>query len=191
MLACICFFLKSCHVLPCHNIIISLLWPCWSENRKENKDIINLQCLLPGKCTKTLLNASSHLYLSFALSLAFIAAWNWFFSVHLRIFSNLFIFISFRLVHWASSQIDPIGVDYILQKLGFSHARVTIPKWMQRGFMDPMDKVLSVLVNKLMLVLREKPTTGDEDTWGCWKTVLLITSSNNKHFLQNKTKEAA
>ncbi|XP_036364401.1 transmembrane protein KIAA1109 homolog isoform X4 [Octopus sinensis] len=69
-----------------------------------------------------------------------------------------------RLVHWASRQIDPIGVDYILQKLGFSHARVTIPKWMQRGFMDPMDKMLAVLVNKLMIVLRDKPNAADEDT---------------------------
>jgi hypothetical protein len=46
-------------------------------------------------------------------------------------------------------------VDYILQKLGFTHARVTIPKWMQRGFMDPSDKILSMLVNKMIVMLRD------------------------------------
>ncbi|KAK3599977.1 hypothetical protein CHS0354_012630 [Potamilus streckersoni] len=67
-----------------------------------------------------------------------------------------------RLLHWASKQIDPVGVDYVLQKLGFSHARVTIPKWMQRGFMDPLDKVLSVLVDHLILILREKEEKTEE-----------------------------
>ncbi|KAH3829895.1 hypothetical protein DPMN_103126 [Dreissena polymorpha] len=60
-----------------------------------------------------------------------------------------------RFLHWASRQIDPVGVDYVLQKLGFTHARVTIPKWMQRGFMDPSDKILSMLVNKVILILRD------------------------------------
>jgi hypothetical protein len=46
----------------------------------------------------------------------------------------------------SSKEIDPVGVDYVLQKLGFTHARVTIPKWMQRGFMDPLDKFLSILI---------------------------------------------
>ncbi|XP_076117611.1 bridge-like lipid transfer protein family member 1 isoform X3 [Mytilus galloprovincialis] len=62
-----------------------------------------------------------------------------------------------RLLHWASKEIDPVGVDYVLQKLGFTHARVTIPKWMQRGFMDPLDKFLSILIEYLITVLREKP----------------------------------
>lgn len=61
-----------------------------------------------------------------------------------------------RLLHWASKQIDPVGVDYVLNKLGFTHARVTIPKWMQRGFMDPLDKLLSVLVQNLIITLKEK-----------------------------------
>ncbi|XP_052791422.1 bridge-like lipid transfer protein family member 1 isoform X3 [Mya arenaria] len=64
-----------------------------------------------------------------------------------------------RFLHWANKQIDPVGVDYVLSKLGFSHARVTIPKWMQRGFMDPSDKILSLLVNKLIVILRETPQT--------------------------------
>ncbi|XP_059164299.1 bridge-like lipid transfer protein family member 1 [Physella acuta] len=65
-----------------------------------------------------------------------------------------------RLIHWASTQIDPVGADYVLQKLGFSHARVTIPKWVQRGFMDPLDKVLSVLVDKLITALRDQQSSG-------------------------------
>ncbi|XP_035828649.1 transmembrane protein KIAA1109 homolog isoform X2 [Aplysia californica] len=64
-----------------------------------------------------------------------------------------------RLIHWASTQIDPVGADYVLQKLGFSHARVTIPKWVQRGFMDPLDKVLSVLVDKLITMLRDQQSS--------------------------------
>ena len=36
-----------------------------------------------------------------------------------------------RLQSWAGKKIEPYGVDYILQKLGFSHAKTTIPKWMQ------------------------------------------------------------
>ncbi|XP_046402633.1 transmembrane protein KIAA1109 isoform X3 [Ischnura elegans] len=59
-----------------------------------------------------------------------------------------------RLLSWAGKSIEPYGVDYILQKLGFSHARTTIPKWMQRGFMDPLDKVLSMLVIRMVSVAR-------------------------------------
>ncbi|XP_060082491.1 bridge-like lipid transfer protein family member 1 [Ylistrum balloti] len=68
-----------------------------------------------------------------------------------------------RLLHWASKQIDPVGVDYVLQKLGFTHARVTIPKWMQRGLLDPMDKLTSFLVQNLILVLKEKPKEDEEE----------------------------
>jgi len=62
-----------------------------------------------------------------------------------------------RLLSWGGKSIEPYGVDYILQKLGFSHARTTIPKWMQRGFMDPLDKVLAVLVLRMVQVVREEP----------------------------------
>ncbi|XP_052121267.1 transmembrane protein KIAA1109 isoform X3 [Frankliniella occidentalis] len=55
-----------------------------------------------------------------------------------------------RLLSWAGKSIEPYGVDYILQKLGFSHARTTIPKWVQRGFMDPLDKVLAVLLLRMV-----------------------------------------
>lgn len=61
-----------------------------------------------------------------------------------------------RLLSWGGKSIEPYGVDYILQKLGFSHARTTIPKWMQRGFMDPLDKILAVLVLRIIALAREE-----------------------------------
>ncbi|CAM1304937.1 KIAA1109 (predicted) [Pycnogonum litorale] len=61
-----------------------------------------------------------------------------------------------RLLSWAGNRIDPYGVDYILQKLGFSHARVTIPKWMQRGFMDPLDKILSIIIFNMITTVKEQ-----------------------------------
>uniref|UniRef100_T1J6C2 Bridge-like lipid transfer protein family member 1 C-terminal domain-containing protein n=1 Tax=Strigamia maritima TaxID=126957 RepID=T1J6C2_STRMM len=61
-----------------------------------------------------------------------------------------------RLLSWAGKGIEPYGVDYILHKLGFSHARITIPKWLQRGTMDPLDKILSVLMGKMVDVVREE-----------------------------------
>ena len=61
-----------------------------------------------------------------------------------------------RLISWAGSQIEPYGVDYILQRLGFNHARTTIPKWLQRGCMDPLDKILSVVVLKTIQVVQEE-----------------------------------
>ena len=61
-----------------------------------------------------------------------------------------------RLMSWGGKHIEPYGVDYILQKLGFAHARTTIPKWLQRGFMDPLDKGLSLLAFNLLVALREE-----------------------------------
>jgi len=61
-----------------------------------------------------------------------------------------------RLISWAGSEIEPYGVDYILQRLGFSHARVTIPKWLQRGCMDPLDKALSVVVLRAVQLVQEE-----------------------------------
>ncbi|XP_069163724.1 bridge-like lipid transfer protein family member 1 isoform X17 [Procambarus clarkii] len=58
-----------------------------------------------------------------------------------------------RLLSWATKNLEPYGVDYILQKLGFSHARTTIPKWLQRGCMDPLDKVLSLLMFRMIAAI--------------------------------------
>ncbi len=61
-----------------------------------------------------------------------------------------------RLISWAGSEIEPYGVDYILQRLGFSHARTTIPKWLQRGCMDPLDKICSLLVLRAVQLVQEE-----------------------------------
>ncbi|XP_058048397.1 bridge-like lipid transfer protein family member 1 isoform X2 [Ahaetulla prasina] len=68
-----------------------------------------------------------------------------------------------RLISWTGRKIDPVGVDYILQKLGFHHARTTIPKWLQRGVMDPLDKVLSVLIKKLGTALQDEKEKKGKD----------------------------
>lgn len=60
-----------------------------------------------------------------------------------------------RILYWAGKSIEPYGIDYILNKLGFSHARTTIPKWLQRGFMDPLDKVQAFIMLQLLLMIKE------------------------------------
>ncbi|XP_063358209.1 bridge-like lipid transfer protein family member 1 [Cydia amplana] len=62
-----------------------------------------------------------------------------------------------RLLSWGGKSIEPYGVDYILQKLGFSHARTTIPKWLQRGALDPLDKLLALALLRLVALLPSKP----------------------------------
>ena len=68
---------------------------------------------------------------------------------------DLLLFFAF-----SGSQIEPYGIDYILQRLGFNHARTTIPKWCQRGCMDPLDKILSVIVLKTIQVVKEERKIG-------------------------------
>ena len=65
-----------------------------------------------------------------------------------------------RLISWAGGELEPYGVDYILQRLGFAHARTTIPKWLQRGCMDPLDKVLSFIVLKAVQLVQEEKKGG-------------------------------
>jgi len=50
-----------------------------------------------------------------------------------------------------------------LNKLGFSHARTTIPKWLQRGFMDPLDKLQSLLIMQLILMVEENKNQDEEE----------------------------
>jgi hypothetical protein len=68
-----------------------------------------------------------------------------------------------RLLSVAGKYIEPYGIDYILQKLGFSHARTTIPKWMQRGFMDPLDAILAVLTLRMVQVVRGDGNKNDKE----------------------------
>lgn len=45
---------------------------------------------------------------------------------------------------------EPFGIDRILKYLGVKHASKTIPTWMQRGVLDPLDKFVSVLMHRLL-----------------------------------------
>jgi hypothetical protein len=64
---------------------------------------------------------------------------------------------------WAEPIEPSVGVDYVLNKLGFKNANTTIPKWTQRGVMDPMDKILSVMMRRFILALREKEESESTD----------------------------
>lgn len=67
-----------------------------------------------------------------------------------------------RLLSWAGKSIEPYGIDYILHKLGFSHARTTIPKWLQRGFMDPLDNLEALLIIQLLSLVRADAAHGND-----------------------------
>lgn len=72
------------------------------------------------------------------------------------VFLNILVigFLIVRLLSWAGKRIEPYGVEYILNKLGFSQARTTIPKWVQRGSMDPLDKILSLVLLRTIAAQR-------------------------------------
>lgn len=50
---------------------------------------------------------------------------------------------------WASGQFNP-HISWLLEMLGFQEARTTIPKWIQRGLMDPLDLGIASLVELLV-----------------------------------------
>ncbi|XP_065669615.1 bridge-like lipid transfer protein family member 1 isoform X3 [Hydra vulgaris] len=55
-----------------------------------------------------------------------------------------------RFLSWAGQQMDPVSIEWVLEKLGFMHAALTIPKWAQRGALDPLDLTLARLMEKLL-----------------------------------------
>eukprot|EP00794_Sanderia_malayensis_P007184 gene7184-7990_t len=59
-----------------------------------------------------------------------------------------------RLLGWAGTRMEPVSIDWVLEKLGFMHAALTIPKWLQRGAMDPMDIALSLLLKHLLVEMQ-------------------------------------
>ncbi len=72
----------------------------------------------------------------------------------------------FMCVHWElnphllllsaiSGQFNP-HISWLLETLGFKDARTTIPKWIQRGAMDPLDMVIANLVELLVTVSAKK-----------------------------------
>lgn len=72
----------------------------------------------------------------------------------------------FECVHWeltphlrlmgaVSGQFNP-HISWLLEKLGFSDAQTTIPKWIQRGAMDPLDMVVATVVELLVKLTASK-----------------------------------
>lgn len=60
-----------------------------------------------------------------------------------------------RLMGAVSGQFNP-HISWLLEKLGFSDAQTTIPKWIQRGAMDPLDKVVATVVELLVKLTASK-----------------------------------
>lgn len=54
-----------------------------------------------------------------------------------------------------SGQFNP-HISWLLDKLGFNDAQTTIPKWIQRGAMDPLDKVVAMAVEVLVKITASK-----------------------------------
>ena len=61
-----------------------------------------------------------------------------------------------KLLTAYGKEVEPFGADYILQKLGFRHARLTIPKWVQRGIMDPCEQSMTIVQYVLIYLLPER-----------------------------------
>jgi hypothetical protein len=61
-----------------------------------------------------------------------------------------------KLLTAYGKQVEPFGAEYILQKLGFHHARLTIPKWLQRGMMDPCEQTITIVQLILIYLLPER-----------------------------------
>jgi hypothetical protein len=81
-----------------------------------------------------------------------------------------------RLQSWAGRKIEPYGVDYILQKLGFTHAKTTIPKWLQRGCMDPLDKILSLILLRAVNIVMDET---DSEDLRKKKSSIIVTKSES------------
>ncbi|KAA3674461.1 uncharacterized protein DEA37_0009795 [Paragonimus westermani] len=71
----------------------------------------------------------------------------------------------YEIVHWSLSPMcrwllaSNIGVpafDRLLENIGFRKARVTIPKWLQRGVMDNLDSVMATLIHASMQLTIKK-----------------------------------
>lgn len=59
------------------------------------------------------------------------------------------------LMTTVSGQFNP-HISWLLEKLGFKDARTTIPKWVQRGAMDPLDKGVATAVEFLVKLTANK-----------------------------------
>ena len=59
------------------------------------------------------------------------------------------------LLTTVSGQFNP-HINWLLEKLGFTHARTTLPKSIQRGAMDPLDMVIASVLELLVKLTATK-----------------------------------
>ncbi|TPP67931.1 hypothetical protein FGIG_04519 [Fasciola gigantica] len=80
---------------------------------------------------------------------------------------------SYEIVHWSLSPecrwllATSIGVpafDRLLESVGFRKARITIPKWLQRGVMDHLDHVTSILLRASLHLITDESLSGNTQT---------------------------
>ena len=68
---------------------------------------------------------------------------------------------------------------YILNKLGFSQARTTIPKWVQRGAKNPLDKILSLVLSRRIAAQRTKESQTANYISTSTSSGVVVTSSGS------------
>ena len=49
--------------------------------------------------------------------------------------------------------VDSLGVDTMLKHLGLTHAKSTVPKWIQRGLMDNLNDLIRQLTKTYIKML--------------------------------------
>ncbi len=62
------------------------------------------------------------------------------------------VLCNFECVCW---ELDP-HISWLLERLGFKHAQTTIPKWIQRVAMDPLDMVVANAMELLIKITATK-----------------------------------
>lgn len=67
-----------------------------------------------------------------------------------------------RLISKFGSSVEPPGVDALLRSLGFTHARITIPKWFQRGLLDNLNEIIQQLIKIYSKILADHEGFNDQ-----------------------------
>ena len=81
-----------------------------------------------------------------------------FVSVHWELDPRLVLLAT---AQWASGHFNP-HVNWLLERLGFEHARTTIPKYIQRGLMDPLDLGIASIIELLIQLSAKKKVRTDD-----------------------------
>lgn len=57
---------------------------------------------------------------------------------------------------WTSGTVN---IGWLLERLGFQEAKTTIPKSIQNGLMDLLDKTISMMIKRLLSISAKKKLT--------------------------------